>query len=116
MDHRVVHARVDVVERLGDDRVARHDVQRDARRCEERRRMYAQAAKIADDEAAKFVWCGEREARDGVLRMRLEPDTVLEHRRQERVKEDAHETARLALPFQTIPTFDGSEGHHGARA
>jgi hypothetical protein len=32
--------------------------------------------------------------------MRLESDAVLEHRRQECSKEDAHETAGLARPFR----------------
>jgi len=95
VEHGVVHARVDVFERLADDRVAGHDVQRDPRRCEEGRRVHAQAAKVADDEAAKLVRLREREARDGVLRMCLERDAILQHRRQEGGKEEAHETAEF---------------------
>lgn len=93
VEHGVVHARVDVVKRLADDRVAGHDVQRDSRRCEECRRVHAQATKVADDETAKLVRLREREARDGVLRVCLERDAILQHRRQERGKEEAHETS-----------------------
>jgi hypothetical protein len=103
VEHGVVHARIDVVERLGDDRVAREDVQRDARRREEGRRVHAQPAKVADHEATEFVGRREGEARDGVLRMRLESDAVSHHRRQERGEEKAHESAGCAVSSTSQP-------------
>ena len=102
VEHGVVHPRVHVVKRLDDDRVAGRDVQRDSRRCKEGRRVHAQAAKVADDEPAKLVRLREREARDGVLRMCLERDAVLQHGRQERGKEEAHETNKIPPRVSSI--------------
>jgi hypothetical protein len=44
IDHGVVHALVDIVERLGGDRLARQGIQRDVRRCEEGRQVYTKPA------------------------------------------------------------------------
>jgi hypothetical protein len=73
----VVHAGIDIIEGLGDDRVARNDVQRDARRSKEGRRVHAQPAKVTNNEATEFMWRCEREARDGILRMCLKGDAIL---------------------------------------
>src|SRR6266404_3747132 len=77
MDHGVVHTCINIIECLGDDRVARSDVQRDACRSEQGRRVHAQPAKVTNDEATKFMRRCEREACDGVLWMCLEGDAVL---------------------------------------
>src|SRR5258708_5224553 len=77
VDHGVVHACIDIIECLGDYRVARNDVQRDACRSKEGWRVHAQPAKVANNEATEFVWRRQGEARDGVLRMCLEGNAVL---------------------------------------
>ena len=77
VEHGVVHACIDIIEGLSNDRVARNDVQRDARRSKEGRRVHAQPAKVTNNEATKFMRRCERESRDGILRMCLKGNAIL---------------------------------------
>jgi hypothetical protein len=108
VEHRVVHACIDIVDSLGHDRVARKNVQRDAGRSEEGRRVHAQPAKVANDKATEFMWRREIEARDGVLWMCFEGDAILQHRREERGKEKAHETAGDGCTQLPLSTGNGA--------
>ena len=83
VEHGMVHARVDVVEGVSDDRVTRNDVQRDASGHEKCRWMHAQSSKVTNHKSAKFVRGREGKARDGILWVCFERDAVFQHRRQE---------------------------------
>ena len=87
----MVHARVDIVKRVRDDRVPRRDVRRDPRGREQSRRVHTQSAKITDHEPRQAGWFRQRVARQRILGVRLESNTVLEHRWKEGREEDTHE-------------------------
>jgi hypothetical protein len=106
VEHRVVHERIDVIERLGSDRVARVSTQRNTCGGEKSRRVHAYRTKVTYNEATEFVWRRERETRDGILWVCFKSNAILEHRREECGKEKARETIAGRVQPHRYKNFD----------
>jgi hypothetical protein len=76
VEHGVIHTLIDIIECLGDDRVAGEDIQRNTRGCEESRWMHPQSTKVTDHKATQFVRCCQRETRNGILWVYFESDAI----------------------------------------